>query len=205
MTIIGTNVAPTARITGATPSAPLVTTSQESLTFAGNFSDPGALDWHTVTWNFGDGTSSAAARYGPSGSASFSTSHAYASAGTYNVRLVVVDKDGGVGTANYSVVVQTTQAALTSISNEINKLTQLNDGQRNSLNAKLKAAAAAAGRGDRKACNNQLNAFLNELDSYVKTGKVSAAEGTRLQAAVYAVKGSLGTYNRFLEWWPLAI
>lgn len=205
MTIIGTNVAPTARITGATASAPLVVISAESLTFNGSFSDPGALDSHTVTWNFGDGTSSSAAHYGPGGSASFTTSHAYAAAGTYNVRLVVVDNDGGVGTANYTVNVQTTQQALTAISTEVGKLSGLNDGQRNSLNAKLKAAAAAAARGDRKACNNQLNAFLNELDAYSKNGKISAAEATKLQGAVYAVKGSLGTYNRFLEWWPLAI
>ena len=205
MTIIGTNVAPAAHITGATPSTPLVVTSEESLTFTGNFSDPGVLDTHSVTWNFGDGTSSAAAHYGPGGSASFSTTHAYPSAGTYNVRLVVVDNDGGVGTANYSLTVQTTQQALTAISNEVARLTDLNDGQRNSLNAKLRAAAAAAARGDRRACNNELNAFLNELDSYVKTGKVSSGEAAKLQGAVYAVKGSLGTYNRFLEWWPLAI
>ena len=205
MTIIGTNVAPAAHITGATPSAPLVLTSEEALSFTGNFTDPGVLDSHTVTWNFGDGTSSAAAHYGPGGSASFSTSHAYAAAGTYNVRLTVVDNDGGVGTANYSVTVQTTQQALNAISSELNKLTQLNDGQRNSLNAKLRAAAAAAARGDRRACNNELNAFLNELDAYAKTGKVSSAEASKLQGAVYAVKGSLGTYNRFLEWWPVEL
>jgi PKD repeat protein len=205
MTIIGTNVAPTAHITGVYPSAPLVTTSQESVSFAGNFSDPGVRDTHAVTWNFGDGTSSAQANYGPGGSASFSTSHAYASAGTYTVRLLVVDGDGGVGQATTTVTVQTTQQALTSISNYLTRLTQLTDGQRNSLEAKLRAAAAAAARGDRKACNNQLNAFLNELDSYAKTGKISSADAAKLEAAVYAVKGSLGTYNRFLEWWPLAI
>ncbi|MFM6408309.1 MAG: PKD domain-containing protein, partial [Microcystis sp.] len=32
------------------------TTQGTAVTFAGNFTDPGMLDTHTLTWNFGDGT-----------------------------------------------------------------------------------------------------------------------------------------------------
>jgi hypothetical protein len=85
----------------------------------------------------------------------------------------------------------------------VQTLPSLNAGQKNSLTAKLNAAAASASRGDTRACNNQLNAFLNELQAYVNTGKVSAGDAATLRAAVHAVKGSIGTYNRFLEWWPL--
>src|SRR5205085_6202712 len=48
-TMIGTNVASKDAITGVTQSAPLVIAAQETLTFAGNFSDAGALDSHIVT------------------------------------------------------------------------------------------------------------------------------------------------------------
>ena len=43
MTVTGTNVGPTAAVTAVTASAPLVVTPQESISFAGSFSDPGKL------------------------------------------------------------------------------------------------------------------------------------------------------------------
>jgi PKD repeat protein len=201
-TMIGTNVAPKAAITSVTQSAPLVIAAQESLTFAGNFSDAGTLDSHIVTWNFGDGATTTA-NYGPGASAGLSTAHAYAAAGTYTATLTVTDDDGGVGTATTKVTVLTTAQALNAIAAFVQNLPSLNAGQKNSLTAKLNAAAASASRGDTKACNNQLNAFLNELQAYVNTGKISAGDAATLRGAVHAVKGSIGTYNRFLEWWPL--
>ena len=201
MTIIGTNVAPQAAISGFTRTAPLIA-AQESLTFSGSFSDAGALDSHIATWNFGDG-STAMASFGPSRTEKFSASHAYAAAGTYTVTVTVTDDDGGVGKATTTVQVLTTAQALSWIANEVQTHTSLNAGQKNSLTAKLNAASASAARGDTKASNNQLNAFLNELQAYVNTGQVSADEASTLRNAVHAIKGSLGTYNRFLEWWPL--
>ena len=203
-TMIGTNVAPKAASISVTQSAPLVIASQESLTFTSSFTDAGVLDSHTVTWNFGDG-STATANYGPGGSASLSTGHAYASAGNYTVTLTVTDDDGGVGTASTKVAVLSTAQALNAIAGYVQNLPSLNAGQKNSLTVKLNAAAASASRGDMKTSNNQLNAFLNELQAYVNTGKVSALDAANLRGAVYAVKGSIGMYNRFLEWWPLGI
>jgi len=117
--------------------------------------------------------------------------------------VTVTDDDGGVGKATTTVQVLTTAQALSWIANEVQTHTSLNAGQKNSLTAKLNAASASAARGDTKASNNQLNAFLNELQAYVNTGQVSADEASTLRNAVHAIKGSLGTYNRFLEWWPL--
>ncbi len=203
LTVIGTNVAPTAAISGVYNSAPLVLTAQESVTFAGSFTDAGALDSHTVTWNFGDGSSSTTS-YGAGGSASFSTSHTYAAAGTYNVMLTVSDDDGGVSQVTTRVTVQTVAQALNTIGTYVNGISTLNAGQRNSLQAKLNAASASAARGDNNAASNQLDAFLNEVQADVNTGKISAAQATTLRNAVHAVKAALGTFNRFLEWWPLA-
>jgi len=200
MTIIGTNVTPTAHVSVAQS---LVTVPQQSIAFSGSFTDPGVLDTHRVTWNFGDGASSTT-NYGPGGSATLSASHSYAAAGTYTLRLTVTDDDGGAGQATATVTVQTTQAALSRIAGAVNALNSLNAGQKNSLVAKLNAASASAARGDNKACNNQLNAFLNEFQADVKTAKVSDLQAGPISSAVYSVKGSLGSYNRFLEWWPLA-
>jgi hypothetical protein len=70
--------------------------------------------------------------------------------------------------------------------------------------AKLNAASASAARGDTNAATNQLNAFLNEVQADQNAGKISAQNAATLRDAVRAIKAALGTYNRFIEWWPLA-
>lgn len=57
------------------------------------FDDPGALDTHTVQWNWGDGTvSTTPVTAGHSQSAE----HVYAGAGMYTITAKVADDDGGV-------------------------------------------------------------------------------------------------------------
>ncbi len=193
MTVTATNVAPKASILGVTQSVPLVIAADETLTFKGTFSDADTADAYTITWNFGDGMSGTG----------MTVTHAYAAAGTYPVTFQVSDGESGVGTATTSVTVLTTAQALSKVAGAVQNLPGLSAGQKNSLQAKLNAASAAAARGDSKAAHNQLNAFLNELQADVNTGKVSGTDAGVLAAAVRAVQGSLGTYNRFLEWWPL--
>ena len=55
---------------------------------------------------------------------------------------------------------------------------------------------------DMKASNRweSIDELINNL---VETGKISSADAGILRSAVHAVQGSIGTYNRFLEWWPL--
>lgn len=203
MTITGTNVAPTAAINSVTGSYPLVTTANELLTFGGSFSDPGKLDSHTATWNFGDGSSSVTPIQA-GGSTNLSALHSYASAGTYNVSLTVTDDDGGVGQATTSVTVQTTQQALNKISGYVQGQ-PLSDGQKQSLLAKLNAAGDAAARGDNKTAHNQLDAFLNEVSADLKSGKLTQSQADNMRGAVYAIQGTLGTYDRFLEWLLFAV
>ncbi len=131
-------------------------------------------------------------------------SHTYTAPGIYTVTLTVRDDDGGQGQASTTVTVKTVPQALSVIAGLVNGMPSLNAGQKQSLVAKLNAASASAARGDNKACNNQLNALLNELQAYVSSGKLSTQDAAKISGPVYVVKGALGSYNRFLEWWPLA-
>ncbi|MDF1552331.1 MAG: PKD domain-containing protein, partial [Deferrisomatales bacterium] len=68
----------------------------DTVYFAGSFTDPGALDTHTIEWDFGDGSSA---------SGSLTPSHVYVDDGVYTVTLTVTDSDGGVGTDTVIVTV----------------------------------------------------------------------------------------------------
>jgi PKD domain-containing protein/Big-like domain-containing protein len=205
VTVTGTNVWPTAGVTGvaaATPLAIPMFLPHSTLNFTGSFTDPGALDSHTSRWNFGDGVTSSAS-FGPSGSGTPSASHAYNAAGIYHVSLTVTDDDGGVGVATWTVAVLTPQQAMTTIEGYVRGIKTLNKGQMNSLIAKLDAASASAARGNAIAAHNQMSAFLNEARSYQKTGKITNGQLADLTGAIHAVEAALGTYNRMLQWWPL--
>ncbi len=193
VTFIGANVAPSAKITSVTWTPQLVLTAHQSISFAGTFADPSALDTHTADWKFGDGATGTG----------FSTAHSYSAAGTYTVTFTVTDDDNGAGQTTTTVTVQTPQQALTSIAGYIQNLKGLNAGQKNSLLAKLNAASDAVTRGNTTAANNQLNALLNECQADLTSGRISSSDMTIIRSAVHAVQAALGTYNRFLEWWPL--
>ena len=203
--VTGRNVPPTATIASATNTIPIVLTTGENVTFAASFSDPGVQDTHTASWSWGDGTSSPAQDLGQGGSGNFSAVHNFITTGAHTITLTVRDDDGGEGTATATVKVMTTAEALDAISGYLAKVQGLNKGQLNSLQAKLDAAKDSFARGDAKTCNNQLSAFLNELTADAKTGKVSAADANNIGLAVNTMRGSLGAFNRFLEWLPLAI
>jgi len=68
-----------------------------------SFTDPGTLDTHTATVDWGDGSPpEAAAVTESSGSGTVSGTHGYATSGTYTVTVTVRDKDGGLGTTRFS-------------------------------------------------------------------------------------------------------
>ena len=195
MTVQAINVAPNVAINSVTPTVQLVITPEESVVFKGSFTDAdtASTDSYSAMWSFGDGGSATGT----------SATHAYTAAGTYNVTFTVGDGEGTSGRATATVKVQTAQQALASIEAYVQGLPGLSAGQKNSLLAKLSAASDSIDRGNNNAANNQLNAFLNELSADVNTGKVLPANATTLRDAVHAVQGALGTFNRFLEWWPL--
>jgi len=74
------------------------------ITASASFTDPGVLDTHTASWNWGDGTTSGTVTE-LNGSGSVSDTHTYTSAGVYTITLTVTDKDGGIGTSTFQYVV----------------------------------------------------------------------------------------------------
>ena len=198
-TITGLNVKPSAAITNVTYSAPLVQVGQETVTFTGTFSDPGLLDTHDILWEFGDGASSTAS-FGPSpsGSATFHATHVYGDARSYTVRLTVNDHVD-TGQATRTVTIQTPAVAISAISTFVESRPGLNAGQKNSLEAKLRAASASALRGDTGASCNQLNAFLNEVAADSKTGKLSSGDAGTLTSATRATQMSMGCFRPLVE------
>src|SRR5207237_10498303 len=75
------------------------------LTLTAEFMDPGTLDTHTATLDWGDGTTSAATIAETAGSGTLSASHVYASAGVYRVSATLADDDGGAAVSTLDAVV----------------------------------------------------------------------------------------------------
>ncbi|HEX9593122.1 MAG TPA: PKD domain-containing protein, partial [bacterium] len=69
------------------------------------FTDPGLLDTHTATLDWGDGTIAAGAVTENGGNGSVDGSHVYGNAGSYTVTVTVTDQDGGVGSDAFLVEV----------------------------------------------------------------------------------------------------
>ena len=122
--IVVSNVAPTLNpIAGET-------TNEGSTVGLGTvtFSDPGTLDTHTATVNWGDGTSTEAATvtespFGPPGSTSGQTgsiadTHVYATFGTYTVTVTVTDNGGLSSTQTFQIVVGNVGPTLNPIASE---------------------------------------------------------------------------------------
>jgi hypothetical protein len=64
------------------------------LTAGATFTDPGILDTHTATWNWGDGAITPATVLESNGSGSVLDSHVYKTAGVYQIILTIKDDDG---------------------------------------------------------------------------------------------------------------
>ncbi len=69
---------------------------------------------------------------------------------------------------------------------------KLNNGQANSLIVKLNDVTKKINDGNTQAATNQLNAFINEVNADIKTGKLSSTDGQTLidgaNAVINAIK-----------------
>jgi hypothetical protein len=91
-------------ITAPTAPAPVNTVVAASATIA----DPGTIDTHTASWDWGDGTKTSGTVTESGGSGIVAGSHAFASAGSYPVTLCVADDDGTTATAHVVVAISPT-------------------------------------------------------------------------------------------------
>lgn len=69
------------------------------------FVDAGVLDTHTVTVDWGDGTTDAGTVVEADGSGVASGTHTYATPGVYTVEMAVTDDDGGFASATFEYAV----------------------------------------------------------------------------------------------------
>lgn len=116
LTVTVYNVAPTATVSMNQPNHQFILPIVHTLTFDGSFTDPGWLDTHTATWNFGDGTivpgTVTEENIEPDATGTTTADHVYSEPGTYTVTLTITDDDGGVGTHTIQVTVVGAQEAV---------------------------------------------------------------------------------------------
>lgn len=96
------NVAPSVGPVSA-PAAPVEVNAPVSV--SAGFTDPGVLDSHTATIDWGDGTTGSGSVSEANGAGSAVGTHRYAVPGLYTVKVTVTDKDGGAGSSSYQYVV----------------------------------------------------------------------------------------------------
>ncbi len=203
-TVTGANVAPASEITSLAHDT-LVLVPQQPVTFTGGFTDPGALDTHTSTLDWGDGTPTDSYTFAAGASAQTTDTHAYAAAGSYTVTYTVADDDGGSSSVSAKVTVETGAQALSAIDAYVASMSSLKAGEKNGLSAKLEAASASLSRGDSTPACNQLDAFLNDLVSLTGNGRLSSGDSAALSSSVWAVHRALGCTKVKVAWLSLSL
>lgn len=86
--------------------APLVILQiNQPASISADFTDPGLLDTHTVSIDWGDGSVTGGSVSEVNGSGTASGSHAYLTPGLYTVMMTVTDKDGGSASQTFEYIV----------------------------------------------------------------------------------------------------
>ena len=99
------NIAPTVgeisvSVDGVEVDAPVIGISSD-ISATAIFSDPGAFDTHTASWNWGDGNDTIV----EGASSPITEIHTYEEAGVYTIKLTVTDDDGGADSSEFRYVV----------------------------------------------------------------------------------------------------
>ncbi|MEZ0267820.1 MAG: PKD domain-containing protein [Phycisphaerae bacterium] len=115
------NLAPVVSLTG--PSAAVRTFA---VSLAGLFTDDGPAGTHELSWDFGDGTTTA---YAPASAGLLAPSHTYATSGVYTVTLRVRDAQGAEGVATLSVTVSAAGLVTDALTGQTTLLVAGTDGR----------------------------------------------------------------------------
>ena len=152
-----------------------------AVSFAGSFTDPGTLDVHTVTWDFGDGT--------PVVTGGLEPTHTFSDAGVYTVTLTVMDDDGGVSSDQLTVNVITAEQQILLIGQQIAALVEsdlLRENDAKPLNTSLEHALGELMDGDTHVGINNLQAFQHKVQALLNSERISEDDGEALLAAAQA-------------------
>jgi hypothetical protein len=109
------------------------------------------------------------------------------------VKTSTFDRETGTFTVpgrTTAVFVFAPQELIRSLIDEIEALREagvLNDGQANSLIVKLESAIKNLDKGKAKTALNNLNAFMNQVQAFIKGGVLTPEEGQSLNAAAEAI------------------
>jgi hypothetical protein len=104
------------------------------------------------------------------------------SAGQF-ITATATDPDNNTSEFSNQVAVTEPQQATLALIDEVENLVaqgSLNEGQADSLRAKLQAALKQMNRGNFNAAANQLQAFINQVEAFVNAGKLPQAQGQML-------------------------
>jgi hypothetical protein len=153
----------------------------ETYAATGSFTDPDADSW-SGTVDYGDGTSQPLTISGKS----FQLSHRYTSAGSHTVTVSVSDQHGGTSSG---MAVVTVEPASDGVAHPSGLLAGL-PGDLNSLQSKLDNAGKQLGNGKSAPAANMLEAFVNELQAMINSGRVSDAQGAPIIAYAQRVIAS---------------
>ncbi|HEY6854066.1 MAG TPA: PKD domain-containing protein [Gemmatimonadales bacterium] len=146
---------------------------------SGSFSDPGADSW-SATVDYGDGSG---AQPLVLAGASFSLGHTYTAPGTFTVTVAVRDDDGGVGTAQATVAVQSLHQAVAGMEQTVQDLQNagiLNPPTANSWQVALSKVMTSIDQGDYATAISGLQSFITKVQGLVDKGKMSASDARQL-------------------------
>jgi DNA/RNA endonuclease G (NUC1) len=129
----------------------------------------------SYAWSFGDGATASGA----------TTTHTYALAGTYTVRLVATDNDGLADTVTTTARVAHILPA-TGLQNLVNMVNALqasgaiNTGNTRSLLAKVEAAQQQLANGNTSAIRGQIGAFEDEVRAMQQSARLAVSQSNAL-------------------------
>ena len=142
ITVTVNNVAPTTTFDTLSQPNPQFILPYQELTFEGGFTDPGWLDTHTATWNWGDANPTEAGvvteeNNQPDSTGTSTAEHAYSAPGTYTVTLTIMDDEGDSDSETMEVIVVTALEAIQDLDDYIQNVSD--DDYKDKANNRKKA------------------------------------------------------------------